>query len=573
MSDDTNRASVEANQYEVVILGGGLAGLTLALQIKGARPQTTILVVERQQHPVPEAAHKVGESTVEISAQYLQNILGLEEHLHEHQLRKFGLRFFFPAGDNRDITRRVEIGLGKPALLPSYQLDRGRFENALGCEIQQRGVRFLDGSKVERIALGGDAHSLHISQGKKEFDVQARWVVDASGRSSLLKRHLGLVKKAAHQANAVWFRIEQVIDIDTWSDDPGWHGRITNGQRYLSTVHLCGTGYWVWLIPLASRSTSVGIVTDPAIHAFDTMNRFERALAWLYAHEPQCAAAVDRCRADIQDFRIMKNYPYSCQQVYSSDRWCLTGEAGVFTDPLYSPGSDFIAMSNGLITDLVCRELGGEDIRERAVAYNNTYLNIANSWFNVYEQQYSLLGNARVMVTKYIWDTAVYWGSFGLLYFHDKIRALAYNRRLAIHSHRLSLLGARLQKFFREWAAIDQAALTDAFVDHYNPLTFMHKFQAAMAAPLSDAESDAEFVAHVQFLERLAGRIVSKVIADYATSTHNSAVQGQIHRWKADPLLARVMTLDREAAPTDPINTNWINLAHQPGYEEQEIVS
>src|SRR5581483_6135006 len=237
MSDDTNRASIESNQYEVVVLGGGLAGLALALQIKNARPQTTILVIERQQHPVPEAAHKVGESTVEISAQYFQNILGLEEHLHKQELRKFGLRFFLPAEHNQDITRRVEIGLGKPALLPSYQLDRGRFENALGCEIQQRGIHFLDGCKVERVDLGEDAHSLHVSRGKHEFDVQARWVVDASGRSSLLKRQLGLVKKVAHQANAVWFRVGQVIDIDTWSDDPDWHGRITNGQRYLSTVH------------------------------------------------------------------------------------------------------------------------------------------------------------------------------------------------------------------------------------------------------------------------------------------------------------------------------------------------
>ena len=86
------RGMQEGEQYDVAILGGGIAGLTLALQLKKARPATSILVAEKQDHPVPEATHKVGESTVEIAAYYLRNVLGLEEHLRAHQLNKFGLR-------------------------------------------------------------------------------------------------------------------------------------------------------------------------------------------------------------------------------------------------------------------------------------------------------------------------------------------------------------------------------------------------------------------------------------------------------------------------------------------------
>src|SRR6478752_2757229 len=73
----TQQADASSNAYDVAILGGGLAGLTLALQIKKSRPATRILVIDKQTHPVPEAAHKVGESTVEIAAHYLRDILGL----------------------------------------------------------------------------------------------------------------------------------------------------------------------------------------------------------------------------------------------------------------------------------------------------------------------------------------------------------------------------------------------------------------------------------------------------------------------------------------------------------------
>jgi 2-polyprenyl-6-methoxyphenol hydroxylase-like FAD-dependent oxidoreductase len=569
MSDLKNPASITVDQYDVAILGGGLAGLTLALQIKKARPESRILVVEKQKHPVPEAAYKVGESTVEIASFYLGVTLGLKEHIQTQQLRKFGLRFFFSAENNQDITQRVELGLAAPHFIPSYQLDRGRLENALGLEVQQQDIIFLDACKVEQVSLQHDAHSLHLRQGAKEFNILAHWVVDASGRSSLLKRQLDLAKKVDHHANAVWFRVSQKIDIDTWSDNAEWHARIKNGERYLSTNHLCGKGYWVWLIPLASGSTSVGIVTDPAYHSFDTLNRFDRALEWLHSHEPQCATIIEKYLTDIQDFRVMKQYSYSCQQVFSSDRWCLTGEAGVFVDPLYSPGSDFIAISNSFISDLISRELNGEDVRRRTIAYNHVYLSMTNAWFGIYEQQYGLLGDAQVMVAKYIWDTAVYWGGFGLLYFHNKIHALADNRKLSANLHRLTVLGTRIQEFFREWSAIDQPVVPNTFVDHYNTLNFMKNFHMGLTANLTDTELDAQFIENIQFLERLAGQVVSKVIEECTISANNDVARNQIQSWQDDPVLSRVIGIHQQADKSDPIDHSWIYLAQQSRYEEK----
>jgi len=60
--------------HDVVILGGGLAGLSLAIQLRQRDPGIDVLVIERHAHPVREAAFKVGESTVEIGAHYFADV-------------------------------------------------------------------------------------------------------------------------------------------------------------------------------------------------------------------------------------------------------------------------------------------------------------------------------------------------------------------------------------------------------------------------------------------------------------------------------------------------------------------
>jgi 2-polyprenyl-6-methoxyphenol hydroxylase-like FAD-dependent oxidoreductase len=564
---------IPPDQYDVAILGGGMAGLTLALQLTKARPATHLLVVEKQKHPVPEAAHKVGESTVEIAAHYLRDVLGLEEHLRTQQLPKFGLRMFFSADGNQDIARRVELGHAvlPPRRVATYQLDRGRLENALGSELIQRGIPFLDSCKVQQVTLQpqSEYHHLQILHNGINREIKARWIVDASGRSTLLQRQLGLAKKVDHNANAVWFRVGYPIDINEWSNDPAWLGRVREGERRLSTNHLMGPGYWVWLIPLASGSTSIGIVTDANMHAFEEMNLFERALTWLHEHEPQCAEAVEQHREKVQDFRVMKNYSYSCEQVFSDERWCLVGEAGVSLDPLYSPGGDLIAIANGLACDLISHALDGEDIEEQAAIHNQVFLTITNSWRSIYEQQYPIMGNAQIMAAKVIWDTAVYWAVPGLLYFHDKIRSLAEHLALFQSLARLVVLSEHIQAFFREWAAIEPSNASDIFIQYYD-FEFSAQLQIGMTAELDDSALEAQMAANIRFLEQLGGQLASTVIEAFAMYQENETIQKQVQRWKADPYLAELMTLYQQVDAEHPINGGWITLGRQK-QEQQEI--
>ena len=175
------------NQYDVAILGGGLAGLTLARQLLMKRPQTRIAVIEKRQFPVSETTHKVGESTVEIGAHYFGEELQLKKHLTDRQLPKFGLRFFFKDAC-QSLAEGTEVGGSTFFSAPSYQVDRGRLENYLAETATEMGATIIPGARIRNVELASSKgeeqtsqHVLTYLQNDAEHSIQARWVVDATG--------------------------------------------------------------------------------------------------------------------------------------------------------------------------------------------------------------------------------------------------------------------------------------------------------------------------------------------------------------------------------------------------------
>jgi flavin-dependent dehydrogenase len=507
---------MNANTFDVVICGGGLAGLTLAIQLKNAREDIAICIVERQVAPLPEAAHKVGESTVVIGAYYLEKVLGLKHFLEETQLEKLGLRFFFtePGKPQAAFHDRPELGRSRhKAAASEWQLDRGRLENDLRRMVAERGVVFIEDASVKDVALRDETghNTVHYEQAGQVNAVRGKWVVDSMGRRRLLQRKLGLARDSVFNSHSSsWFRIQGRLNFADYVPpaEKAWHGRVQGGHptspdygRNNSTTHFVGDGYWVWVIPLSSGNTSIGLVAEESKHPFASYNSLEALKGWLKQHEFDLHEMVRE--HTVLDFGFRRNYSYSCTEFVSADGWALTGEAGVFIDPMYSPGTDSIGYANSVITDMVCRDLAGQRCADEVVRFiNKDFVAWSDrTLVNIYDT-YALLGTPEAACLKVVWDLASSVWLNGVKFRnaifsdHTVEQLTAYGRAMAScmdELQRLEKLKARTIALLNAWQEQGPRHTRLRWLDYFDDLGFLFSDLSRVVAGSHDMQEELRF--------------------------------------------------------------------------------
>ena len=440
--------------FDVLIAGGGLAGQCLARQLKLARPELSVAVIDLEKRPLPEAAFKVGEATSELGAHYFAVKLQLKDYLEREHLLKNGLRFFF--GDAQGpLENRPEYGPRQFPPISSFQLDRGKLENHLRDLNQVAGVTLLEGFCVSDIFLGEKdvPHTTVIRErhGDKTDSLRSTWVVDCTGRQRVLQKKLNLGAHSPLKHSASWFRVKGECNVENFvpAANAAWHEKVSGGNRYRSTTHLVGHGYWVWLIPLSSGNTSIGIVTDERIHPITNINTYHKALAWLKIHEPVLARNL--AGFSVMDYLFFHEFSYETKQFYSAERWACVGEAAAFLDPFYSPGSDFIAMGNTMVTRLIRRRFEKTLTPAAVEQSNTTMLMLQRAFTEVFRDQYPTFSRTKVMTAKVIWDNASYWVFVCQAFFQDIYFDDEFLERYCQAFEKYYQLNQRVQQLFRDW--------------------------------------------------------------------------------------------------------------------------
>ena len=122
----------------------------------------------------------------------------------------------------------------------------------------------------------------------------------------------------------------------------------------------------------------------------------------------------------VQDFRAMHTHAYTPKRSVSTDRWLLTGESAVFFDPLYSPGSDVIAIANTLLCWLLGKDLRGEDISDLTEIVNTTLNTMGEVALPFWRGAYPVMGDPQTFAYKLLWDNESYFSMIATPWTHTR---------------------------------------------------------------------------------------------------------------------------------------------------------
>lgn len=561
--------------YDIIICGGGLAGQTLARQLKINHPDVSVLMLIKDKFPMPVATCKVGESTVEIAGFYFAESLCLHDYFKNNHFTKMGLRYFY--SNDKPFSERPEIGLSSFSPYDSFQIDRGIFENDLYNLNIMEGVEMVENVSVKDIELSKSKALHEVSyidiDSKNETTVKGKWVIDAMGRRNFLQKKLDLKIPVEKNCNSAWFRVDGRLDVDDFvsRDDKNYHQRVGHKSRYFSTTHLMGTGYWVWIIPLASGKTSVGIVTYDEIHPFATYNTQRKAFEWLEKYE---TTLFDHVRGlELLDFKLVRNFASKSKQIFSEDRWACVGDAAMFSDAFYSPGSNLIGFENSIVTKMVGLDMNNKLYPDTVARFNDFAIS-HNDWLiETVHQAYSYFGEEHIMSLNYLWDIVTGWAIIAPNMFNDIYLDDMKSREIRKVTATFSSLSVRVKQLFKEWEKVTNRTFTFKFIDYLSVPFVKEIYKRNLSTGKSIDELVEDMRQNVVVLENFARAIFLLAIEDafpdkmdeiddFAT-IDGHAVSLRPEVWTRDGLFEEGKMINRELF--DDIRTQLVALYHFKG--------
>ncbi|HSF80393.1 MAG TPA: NAD(P)/FAD-dependent oxidoreductase [Anaerolineales bacterium] len=357
---------------DVIIIGGGPAGSTLGSYLSMAGIKN--IIFESSIHPRPH----VGESMVTSTTRIFKEIGFLEVMEREGFARKFGAAWHAPNG--REFA--IEFGeFPQPGIDQeyTYHVDRSKLDLLLLKHAEMLGTKVYQGIHVKQVLFDGSrATGVRVNLNGKEIDLEAKLVVDASGRNTLLGNQLKMkVKDPIFNQYAVhaWFE-----DLDRGS------GRSAD---FIHIYFLEIERGWVWQIPITDEITSVGVVADRNVireAQLDLEGYFNKYIVT----NPGLAHAMRNARR-INDFKTEGDYSYSLAK-FVGDGFLCVGDAARFVDPIFSSGVSVALYSAKYAAERIRLALEQGDFSEAMLKpYEERLRGGVGVWYEFIRLYYKLL--------------------------------------------------------------------------------------------------------------------------------------------------------------------------------------
>lgn len=342
--DVTRRVGMTVERCDVVVIGGGPGGSSAAALL--ARRGHKVIALEKAHHP----RFHIGESLLPMNLPLFER-LGVMDKVRAIGVFKAGADFEADnaRGYNTYAFSRA-IGRSPPH---AYQVCRKDFDQMLFGHARECGAEAREGHEVIRVEQAGPRESwldVRTDEGR-DYRLQARYVVDASGRDGLLASRRKLRRKHSRHQSAAIFAHFSGAESRTGEDA----GNIS--------IYSFAHG-WMWMIPLPDGVMSVGAVCRPEYLKQRRGSTRDFLLATLRL-SPALWSRLDGARLIDDEVRVTGNYSYDARCM-GGPGWVMVGDAFAFLDPVFSSGV-YLAMSGAeQAVEVVDRSLR-EPRRERAL--------------------------------------------------------------------------------------------------------------------------------------------------------------------------------------------------------------
>ncbi len=274
--------------------------------------------------------------------------LGLGEALQAIGVKKLGADF--PADNERGYNVFSFDRCLNPTWPHAYQVKREEFDLMLFEHAARSGARTHQGAKAGRVELDRDGATVEITVDGVSHTHRTRYVLDASGRDTLLGAQMRLKRKhSSHQSAALFAHFRNV------ERRPGEDAGNISVYRF--------DHGWIWMIPLRDGCISIGAVCSP-----DYLKRREGSQGEFLMKTLKSIPDIARRMIDAQidgNLHATGNYSYSCSRI-GGRGWMMIGDAYAFLDPIFSTGVYLAMHSAELAADVVEQALR-EPARERSL--------------------------------------------------------------------------------------------------------------------------------------------------------------------------------------------------------------
>jgi FADH2 O2-dependent halogenase len=356
---------------DVIIIGGGPAGSAMGAYLSKAGIKNVIL--ESENHPRPH----VGESMVTSSTRVFEEIGFLPTMEKEGFVHKYGASWHEPGGKESAIrfAEFPQAGIHQPY---TYHVDRSKLDLHLLKHAQSLGSEVVQGVRVQQVLFeDGYARGVRVKIAGQEVDIPARFVVDASGRGTLLGRQLNIKKNDPifnQYAVHAWF---ENLDRSSETGD------------FIHIYFLPVERGWAWQIPITETITSVGIVAEREV--FKGFNKDHEAY---FNHYVETNAALKQAMAParrVNDFKTEADYSYSMSK-FVGNGYLLVGDAARFVDPIFSSGVSIALYSARFAAEFIRSAFEHNDFSEEfLMSYERKLRDGVNVWYEFIRLYYKLL--------------------------------------------------------------------------------------------------------------------------------------------------------------------------------------